>query len=140
MVKNITRRLSLTTTSAIALAMILVGQVAVLAVPCRKPNENTVGCTAFPGDSVSDCSLINPAQNQASCSGAKEYQITLYPDGGADSATGVTKQEMYDCMRLTPCKFDVDLIQCASDPANTSAFSQGAATINDSTKTCPTPG
>ena len=140
MVKNITRRLSLTTTSAIALAMILVGQVAALAVPCSKPSQDTPYCVQFPDDSVADCNYINPHNSSADCATGKVYAINRFPITSVDSATGVITQVQVDCKQSRPCRYDPDINLCKPDGANNSAWSQAAKTVNDNTKTCPTAG
>lgn len=95
MVKNITRRLSLTTTSAIAVAMILVGQVAALAVPCLKPKDiDTVLCATV-ANTVSGCAALN--SNVANGCGYTVAAIQNFPNGTMDSATGSTKQELSNC-------------------------------------------
>lgn len=140
MVKNLTRRMSWTSTSLVAVAMILVGQVAALAVPCSKPSQDTPFCAAFPDDSVADCFSINPHNSSAGCNAGKVYEINKFSVTSVDSATGVTTQNQVDCKQTRPCKFDPDLGHCKPDVTNVSAWSQAAKTVNDGTKVCPTGG
>ena len=136
MVKNITRRLSLTTTCAIAVAMILVGQVAALAVPCQVPNVSTKGCYD-PTDSIFACdNITNPSAT--TCTSGKTYAINQFPDGASDSATGATKTEQRNCYKSTPCSYSTDTMRCV--PGVQSAWYLGNKVIPNPDVTCPTPG
>lgn len=113
--------------------VMLLGQLVAWATDaCQIPNPSTVFCTAKPPDGVSDCKGLT----QLACPNRKIYDRKQFPQGGAKSDSGTTKQEEDDCIRYESCIWDPNSGACNPD-TNWSPYSPGDKTVVGEAQ-CPT--
>ncbi len=117
---------------AIAGAIILCGQaVSWATTACQVPNPNTVYCTSSQitytcasNSTESTCTLLYDS-----------FERNQFPDGGADSSSGTTKQEQADCWRRKYCSWNTSTSKCES--GSWGSWIQGDKTVTG-TNPCPT--
>lgn len=116
---------------AIASMLVLGNQLVVWATSaCQVPNPNTKFCTS--------------AQTTYTCSGSESTCTLLYdafernqfPDGGAESASGTTKEEAADCWRRKYCVWNDETRKCVSSTTWGGYQSGDKTVVGDNT--CPT--
>lgn len=77
---------------------------------CQVPNPNTVYCTDK--DVTSTCA---GATLESICTGRFDaFERNQFPDGGASSQSGTTKEEEADCFRRKYCTWEANNRQCVS--------------------------
>lgn len=102
---------------------------------CQKPNPNLKVCIVTT-DGVLDCSAITPTQ----CSGKKQYDKKLFPDGAVgDPYSGRwTKDASADCYRYADCQINQNTGNCENLHGYGNWFPQ-PKTVLDLSRICNPP-